>query len=192
MLHFTAAQRGLGMAIWSIGAVTGVLTGSLAGGYIVEHFNWRAVFLIGIPVGLIGLLLVFKFLPRHQGVEKTYIDWRSILLLGGGLVALGATLNLSDDHTIAGSTLAGLAVFSGISLAMFLYVNAHAEKPLLHLELLRRRDYAAAMAIVLGTAALNFGFVETEALTEVLNFDAEQVGSSGALRAMSNLAGAGR
>lgn len=188
--QFTAKQRGLGMAIWSTGGVAGVFTGSLAGGYIAEQFNWRGVFLIGVPVGLAGLALVFKVLPRGGGEEGLRIDWRAILLLGGGLVTLGAFLNLLDNAgTIGTATLVGLAVFSIVSLALFGYVNARAPTPLLHLELLRRRQLTAVVLIVLGGAALNFGFLETQALTDVMNFDAEQVGNSGAIRALANLTG---
>jgi DHA2 family multidrug resistance protein len=188
--HFPAKRRGTGMAIWNAGATIGVLTGSLAGGYLTELYNWRVLFLLAVPLGALSYAFVVKVLPHQGGSADVETDWRSILLLAGGLTALGGAVNLADDiATIGASTIAGFAATAIIALGLFHLFNGRSTVPILNLRVLSDHQLAATVAIILGASALNFGLLETEALTEIMGFDAETVGLTNAIRALAFLGG---
>src|SRR6185436_622748 len=58
------------------------------GGYLVEYVNWRLVFYINVPIGIIGLIAALIALPRFPGVRTERFDVLGFLTASSGLVAL--------------------------------------------------------------------------------------------------------
>ena len=75
------------MAIWGIGAVLGPILGPLAGGWITESFNWRWIFLINAPLGIISLILLYFTLPGHPKKRRAF-DLTGFVLLGIAMASL--------------------------------------------------------------------------------------------------------
>jgi len=70
---FSAADRGKAMAIWGIGILLGPIMGPTIGGFITDHLDWRWVFYINLPIGIINLLLLGAFLkqtPRSRVTSR--------------------------------------------------------------------------------------------------------------------------
>ncbi|MET0049869.1 MAG: MFS transporter [Candidatus Thiodiazotropha sp.] len=61
---FAAEERGKAMAIWGIGIMLGPVLGPTVGGFVTEHLNWRWVFYINLPIGLINLMLVARVIQE--------------------------------------------------------------------------------------------------------------------------------
>lgn len=187
---FPPARRGFGMGVWNAGTTIGALVGSLAGGYLTQVFNWRASFLLCIPLGLLALVLVVKGPLHMAGSRDISINWGAVLLLAGGLMALGAAVNLADNSVnVSTVTLIGLALAAVVALVMFWLVNRRSAPPIFTLGALKEKTFAMAIALVMGVAVINMGLLEMEALTEVVGFDPEHVGSSGAIQAVALLVG---
>ncbi|MBC2777702.1 DHA2 family efflux MFS transporter permease subunit [Parasphingopyxis marina] len=81
------------LAIWSIGAVVGPVIGPLIGGWITESYNWRWVFYVNLPIGIVTLTILYVLLPTRPVVR------RSFDILGFSMFALGlASLQLVLDR----------------------------------------------------------------------------------------------
>lgn len=82
-------------AAWlTIPALLGPVLGPLLGGFISTYFNWRWIFWINIPVAVLGIVLVTRFIPDIRAEEKASFDMKGFLLIGPGLSMFltGATL----------------------------------------------------------------------------------------------------
>ena len=87
------AKHGKAMAWWGVGIMVGPILGPLIGGYLTESFDWRWVFFINLPFGILTLLLASALLPRVESVARRFD------LLGFGLLAVGvAALQLCLDR----------------------------------------------------------------------------------------------
>jgi len=141
------------------GGVFGLSTvlGPLIGGFIVENFSWRWIFLINLPLGLVALFVINRtFRPHLRKDTRVEIDY-----VGAGLLALALTsvvLVTSLGATLmteAPVSLFAISLSAVLSLAGFLYVETKVADPLLPLSLFRER------AFVIGTAV---GFIVGMAL----------------------------
>jgi MFS family permease len=73
------------------------MIGPLAGGLIVGLLHWRVIFFVNLPIGAVGLFLVFRHLPDYRAEKTGPLDWVGLLLFGAG-VALLSTCWRSGVH----------------------------------------------------------------------------------------------
>jgi EmrB/QacA subfamily drug resistance transporter len=140
------------------GGVFGLSTvlGPLLGGFIVDQFSWRWIFLINLPLGLLALVVISRTFHSPVRRGSVTIDYAGAMLLALALTSivlitsLGATL--AQQAPVSLFAIGALAV---ASLAGFIFVEAHAPDPLLPLSLFRNR------AFVIGTSV---GFIVGMAL----------------------------
>lgn len=89
--------------------------GPMLGGWMTEHFGWRSVFYVNLPVGLLALPIVWRYLPwvvhRRQGVSKA-VDWIGVLLLSLAIGTLLLTAELGDRLGFASAQFWGLVVLA--------------------------------------------------------------------------------
>ena len=87
------AQHGKAMAWWGVGIMVGPILGPVIGGWLTENFNWRWVFFINLPVGVIAFASASAVLPKVESIVRRFD------LLGFGLLAVGvAALQLCLDR----------------------------------------------------------------------------------------------
>lgn len=128
-----------------IPALLGPLLGPLTGGLIVHWLPWRVIFLINIPIGLLGLWLVKKHMPDHRGSVADALDTRGFILFGAGIALLSWVLEIFGEHRMDTGWVAGLAA---ISLALIGAYFVHARKvpnPLLPVDLFRVRTFRVSV-----------------------------------------------
>ncbi|MGQ0455491.1 MAG: DHA2 family efflux MFS transporter permease subunit [Hyphomicrobium sp.] len=133
-------------AAWlTIPALIGPVLGPLLGGFITTYFNWRWIFWINIPVAILGMALVTRFIPDVREDAPAEFDLKGFALLGPGLSMFlsGATLmglELASPWLVASLLVGGAALLVG-------YV-AHARKdaaPLIDLRLLSIPTFRAGL-----------------------------------------------
>ena len=127
------------MSFVSIPALIGPMLGPVAGGFIVHYLTWRMIFFVNIPVGLVGLYLIFRFLPDHKTEKRVPLDLKGLLLFGSSIALLSYILEIFGEHSLSLSE--GIGLF-GISIALLGYYIWHAKNmsdPILNLDLLRIR-----------------------------------------------------
>src|SRR5437588_11847975 len=123
---------GLIMSVFGLGSIVG----PLVGGFITDHWGWRWVFYVNLPLGLAALGLLFFLLPRLGGHGRVRIDWLGIVFLIAGVVPIligltwaGITYPWSSPQVIG-----ALAIGAILLLAFAVWENRAAE-PILTLHL---------------------------------------------------------
>jgi EmrB/QacA subfamily drug resistance transporter len=133
------------MSFVSIPALIAPMLGPIAGGLIVGYFHWRVIFFLNIPIGLIGLILVYLHLPDYR--EETHpLDVVGLILFGSGIALLSYVLEVFGEHTLSAREISGLLA---LSLALLAGYWLHARTlafPLLQLNLFSIRTFRAAVS----------------------------------------------
>jgi EmrB/QacA subfamily drug resistance transporter len=134
------------MSFVAIPGLIGPMLGPIAGGLIVGYFHWRAIFFLNIPVGLMGLVLVYLHLPDYREKVSHPLDVVGLILFGAGIALLSYVLEIFGEHTLSTGEVLGLI---GISMALLFGYGLHARGttyPLLEMGLFRIRTFAAAVS----------------------------------------------
>ncbi|MDR0782428.1 MAG: MFS transporter, partial [Propionibacteriaceae bacterium] len=71
---FPPDRRGAAIGLWGSVAGLGVLTGPILGGFLVQSAGWQAIFLINVPVGVVGVILAWRLLPTLPRLKVSF-DW---------------------------------------------------------------------------------------------------------------------
>jgi EmrB/QacA subfamily drug resistance transporter len=134
------------MSFVAIPGLIGPMLGPLAGGLIVGYFPWRTIFFLNIPIGIMGLILVYLRLPDYRAAGTKPLDLLGLILFGSGIALLSYVLEIFGEHTLSTGEVLGLLA---ISLALIFGYGLHAVRtpfPLLQLGLFRVRTFAAAVS----------------------------------------------
>jgi EmrB/QacA subfamily drug resistance transporter len=129
----------------AIPGLIGPMLGPFVGGLIVGYFNWRVIFFINIPIGLLGLYLVYKHLPNYRQEQTSPLDILGLILFGSGIALLSYVLEVFGEHTLTTFEILGLLAISVALLAGYGLHAAKAEHPLLRMTLLRLRTFRVAV-----------------------------------------------
>jgi EmrB/QacA subfamily drug resistance transporter len=132
------------MSFVSIPALIGPMLGPIAGGLIVGFLHWRFIFFVNIPIGLLGLLMIYLHLPDYREHRTHPLDVVGFILFGSGIGLLSYVLEVFGEHTLSVREVLGLLV---ISLALIAGNGLHAARtryPLLQMKLFRIRTFRAA------------------------------------------------
>jgi EmrB/QacA subfamily drug resistance transporter len=134
------------MSFVAIPGLIGPMLGPLAGGFIVGYFHWRIIFFLNLPIGLLGLYLVYRHLPDYREAATHLLDTIGLILFGSGIALLSYVLEVFGEHTLGWSTMAALLVISTGLLAGYGLRATHAQFPLLQLGLFRIRTFRASVS----------------------------------------------
>jgi len=121
------------------------MLGPLAGGLIIKYFHWSMVFFVNIPIGLIGLYLIYRHLPDFRGDEPRPLDLVGLILFGSGVALLSYVLEVFGEHTLGGREILGLLLISFMLLAGYGLHARTLPHPLLTLTLFRIRTFRSAV-----------------------------------------------
>src|ERR1700735_368800 len=132
------------MSFVSIPALIGPMLGPIAGGLIVGYLHWRVIFFVNIPIGLIGLIMVYLHLPDHRE-DNQPLDITGLILFGSGIALLSYVLEGFGEHTLNVREILALLAISIILLAGYGFHATRSAHPMLHLILFRIRTFRAAV-----------------------------------------------
>jgi MFS family permease len=146
---FPSSERGKALGINIVAAIAGNFLGLVIGG-VLAVFNWRYVFLISVPFGLIGTIWSFKLKELSKKAIKTKIDvWGNLtFVLGITLILVGITYGLLpygnspmgwNNPWVIAAMIVGL-----VSLILFPFIENRVESPMFRLDLFRNRSFAFA------------------------------------------------
>lgn len=145
-----------------MGAVFGVtsVAGPLAGGLVTDHLGWRWLFFVTLPVGLIALAFIVKFLHLPHEPRRAQIDYAGIAALSTALVSLLLAVSMGGS-TWAWDSATSYALFglSAVATIAFVLVERRAVEPVLPLRLLADRTIALSLVAAFGVAMVMFGAI---------------------------------
>jgi EmrB/QacA subfamily drug resistance transporter len=133
------------MSFVAIPGLIGPMLGPIAGGLIVAYLDWRFIFFVNLPIGIAGLVMVYRHLPDYREANTKPLDIVGLILFGSGIALLSYVLEIFGEHTLSLREILGLLA---ISLTLIAGYGLHAARtafPLLQLKLFRIRTFSAAV-----------------------------------------------
>jgi len=129
----------------TIPALLGPISGPLLGGFMTSYLNWRWIFWINIPMGILALALATVFIPdiREDNVES--FDFRGFALSGFGLACLIFSLAGAGRHLVSTRVLLLLLAAGALSLMGYVFHASRTENPILELRLLKIQTFRAGI-----------------------------------------------
>lgn len=132
------------------GAVFGLssIFGPLLGAVLTEYLDWRWVFFINIPLGLVSFVLLLRFYKDGKRSLSQRLDWLGALYLIVSICSIMAFLYLMGrSYSLSSPLVSGLIAACMISIILFFYQERHTADPILSLDLFRRRLFGATQGV---------------------------------------------
>ncbi len=136
------------MAIWGMGIMIGPILGPVLGGWLTENFNWRWVFYVNLPLGVICLVILWWLLPTRP-VRKRAFDVFGFWLLALGIGALQLMLDRGQHADWFSSPEIWVeTLVAGTALWMFIVHMATGKNPMFERSLWKNRNLVTALAFM--------------------------------------------
>ena len=178
---FHKDERGQAIGTWSGSTAITTALGPVMGGWLIEHVSWRAVFFLNLPLAIVVLLLVFRFVPESRDEEET----GKLDLVGAALatISLGAIVyGLIESSRLGLQNPVVITALSSslIILIAFVIVEARRRHPMMPLGLFRARNFTGANLLTLFLYAALAGtlFFLPLNLIQVQGYSATAAGAS--------------
>src|SRR5438105_13792709 len=141
---FREEDRGRAIGTWSgFSAITAAI-GPLIGGWAVEHFSWRAVFFINVPIAIIVVAICYWRVPESSSNDKRRLDWLGATLIALGLGALVYGLVESSRLSFGHPAVAISLITGFVLLILFIFLEMRVRNPMVPLDLFRSRTFTGA------------------------------------------------
>jgi DHA2 family multidrug resistance protein len=146
---FPRAQHGPAMALWGVGVMLGPILGPTIGGYMTELYNWRWVFFVVVPFGVIALFGCLAFVPETARHGARRLDWFGFIALSVGVAATqlmfdrGHRLDwFESDEILLWAALALLGYY------LFIVHSLTAAEPFLDMRMFRDRNFVVGLLLM--------------------------------------------
>lgn len=154
-----ASQRGTALGISSGCIALGSVVGPLIGGFLLEWFSWRALFLINVPVGLLSLLIVWRVVPDLGATNRgERFDFVGAATIGSALLCFSLSLTLGQGMGYTSPPIVALMVAALLSLIAFIVIEGRVADPMVNLGLFRDVAFSlnllSALVIFLSLAGI--------------------------------------
>jgi EmrB/QacA subfamily drug resistance transporter len=139
-------ERAQALGIWSSSFAAAVVFGPLLGGPLIDSFGWRSVFLINLPIGLLGIFMALRFINESRSmIETKFFDWWGAFSLGGMLSALVLVLDQGSDWGWF-SIWSMICYFSIVTLlGLFIKIEQKAPEPIVDLKFFKIPAFVNAL-----------------------------------------------
>lgn len=145
---FPDNERGKALGLIGTFVSIGVVTGPVLGGLLIDALDWRAIFFVNLPVGVIGTYLAFRNVPDLPPVGRQRFDWLGAMLLSATLLAGALAVTMGQEVGYGSAWIIGLAMSSTALLFMFVRFEIGHDQPMIDLRLFR--DPLLTVSIVTG------------------------------------------
>lgn len=149
-----------------MGIVTSVfglssIIGPLLGGLITDYLNWRWIFYINVPVGIIAVLLVIFFMPNFKTEgERKKVDYPGTLFIILALVPMLLAFSLAGTDFSWGSVqIIGLLVFSAAMLVIFVIVESRSDNPMIPMTFFKERSIWITLIVAFLSNAIMYAAI---------------------------------
>ena len=183
---FPADKRGAAMGVW--GGVSGLASGlgPVLGGIIIQYVtwptvagSWRWIFLVNIPVGIIGVILALRIVPESKNPTAVQtLDIPGVGLISASLFCLTFALVEGQKYGWTSATILGLFAGAVVAFGVFYWREHRVRQPLIDFSLFRSLNFAAgnATGLLLSAAMMGAFFTIPIFLQSVLGFSAIKAG----------------
>jgi len=142
-------QHGSAMALWGVGVMVGPILGPTLGGWLTEHFNWRWVFYINLPVGLLAWLGLAAYVRETEIDRARRFDLLGFAFLSLGIGALQMMLDRGESlDWFASSEVAVEAMLAGLFMYLFVAHMFTHEHPFIEPGLFADRNFSVGLLFI--------------------------------------------
>lgn len=148
--NYPPGKRGIALTIWSMTVAMAPILGPLLGGYITDHLNWRWIFYINAPTGILAAYGTYILLRgRETKTKKERVDVIGLLLLVIGVGCFQIMLDTGQDLDWFGSrVIITLAVAAAVALTFFVAWELTDGQPIVDLTLLGKRNFSIGILML--------------------------------------------
>jgi EmrB/QacA subfamily drug resistance transporter len=139
---------GTAMGLYGLGIVVAPAIGPTLGGYLVEYVNWRLIFYVNVPVGILGAGAAALVLPGFPRIAGRRFDSLGFIAVASGLLALLLALSEGESWGWYSYRVLGLITFSVLSLALFVLIEGEAADPLLDIRVFRYWPFINSLLLI--------------------------------------------
>ena len=148
-------QRGSAMAIWGMGVMVGPILGPTLGGYLTEMYNWRWVFYVNLPFGILATMGMALFLPKGDSSGEMKFDWTGFAVLAIGIGAFQLMLDRGETLDWFGSREVVVeAVLAALGLYLFVVHMATSDRPFIAPAVFRDRNLVVSFVVMFSVGVL--------------------------------------
>jgi MFS transporter, DHA2 family, multidrug resistance protein len=185
---FAPAQRGMAFAVYGIAVVTAPAIGPTLGGWITDHFSWRWIFFINIPVGILSLFLSNfmledpPYLVKARALKlktKLRVDYWGIIFIAIGLGFMQIVLDKGErDDWFASDFIRICTVLTVVGMALAIYWELKEKDPVVDLSLLKDRNFgiSALLMFMVGVVLLGSTVLIPQYMQLIMGYSATQAG----------------
>lgn len=147
---FPESERGRAIGTWAGASALTTALGPVLGGWLVDTWSWRIIFLINVPIAVVAVAITVRHMPESREESRDVaVDWIGGALVVVGLGALAYGLTLASEQGWAGVTVPGTLACAVLMLSLFVWREARVRHPMMPLELFRSSDFSGANVITL-------------------------------------------
>ena len=132
---FPPRQRGMVLGVTGLMVSIGAVSGPTIGGLLLGTLSWHWIFFVNLPIGVIGLLMVWRFVPNHRPEGGEKFDFAGAGAMFIVLLSLLLGLTLGQNQGFTSLPVLVLFVVFVISLVAFIRIERHSEQPMVDLSL---------------------------------------------------------
>lgn len=167
------AERNRALAYWTLISTAGAAVGLLLGGALTEYIGWRWDFFVNVPIGIVMLAAIARFVPKHSREEAyTGLDIPGAALVTSSLILMVFAFSKAASWGWGSATTLGMIAGSLVLLAAFVFNESRAKHPLVPLSIFKIRNVTGAnliMAPMYGVVLAVF-FIVTLYIQSILHF----------------------
>ncbi|WP_187647571.1 DHA2 family efflux MFS transporter permease subunit [Nitrosophilus labii] len=146
--YFPPKMKGLAMGIFALGVSFAPALGPTVGGYLTEYYNWRMVFFINVPIGVILVVAGLIYLPKDRFFEKMSFNFKSFTLLSIATVSLLIMLSRGQQLGWFSSIEIGILLYIAIvGYILYILAEMHSKKSLIDFSLFKNADFTNGIFI---------------------------------------------
>lgn len=149
---FPAARRGVALSVWGATAGVATLVGPLAGGILVDGLGWQWIFIVNVPIGIVGFVLALVFVPSLPTRSRGF-DVLGVILSGVGMFLIVFALQEGQSHDWAPWIWILVVLGIGAMVAFVYWQAVNPREPLIPLQIFRDRDFSMSNV---GIAVIGF------------------------------------
>ncbi len=179
---FPPEKRGMALGFWGIASAASVSFGPVIGGYLIDNFSWHAIFLVNIPVGILGLAATIIIQKEYKTENIRSFDFGGAISMGIFLTSFLLALACGNSSWNTGGWHSNFIitcfVLSAIGFAVFLYIDLRIEHPIVELRLLKDFNFSIANIVffIFGFGMFGSTFLLPLFLQNSLGYTALQAG----------------
>ncbi|MGH3037209.1 MAG: MFS transporter [Gaiellaceae bacterium] len=178
---FPPHQRGMAIGIWAGVSAMALAIGPLIGGLITEHIDWSWIFIVNVPIGVLGFAVSALVIRESRDTSaEQRLDFPGLIASAVALFALTFALIEANGYGWGDPVILGLFALSAVAFAAFVWLEAHQRSPMLDLSLFRSSTFAGANVVALLVTLAMFGvfFFMSIYMQNVLGYSATKTGAT--------------